>query len=444
MAKDYSRIKKLSEHEENHSFLAESLLVPNCNKTDCNRLTMFISELAQAVVLNEADIPLVQSGFEAQVGEYTIDGYQKLEGTYTVLAKIPKNKMNYLLLVRNDDTGIISFVKRSECSHFTEHYGCKYDNEVIDNKYPGDKINNEILYRSNSYDNDGNFMYGRNMKTCYMTYKNLTYEDPIVISESAAKKLSYSNVYKVKISVNDNDLLLNIYGGESDEEDDLFTTKETYKAFPDIGEYVNERGILAVRRRIAYNKMLKNLKNEKLKEIEPDDTSFYIHGQVVDINVYSNMTEEVLSAQRYNNQVYDLVVEDKKYRKGIVDKVEEYRKTYGDESIHPELIALYNQCKQVIENESKDDESKRNMWVYESNEFKGYILEFTILEYFPLTVGSKLANRYGGKGVVSRILPDDEMPIIESGPFKGERPELIQNSLGVLNRLIPSIGGNIQ
>jgi len=41
-------------------------------------------------------------------------------------------------------------------------------------------------------------------------------------------------------------------------------------------------------------------------------------------------------------------------------------------------------------------------------------------------------------------LPDDEMPIIESGPFKGERPELIQNSLGVLNRLIPSIGGNIQ
>lgn len=43
-----------------------------------------------------------------------------------------------------------------------------------------------------------------------------------------------------------------------------------------------------------------------------------------------------------------------------------------------------------------------------------------------------------GKGCVSAILPDEEMPEIEEGPFKGTRADIIVNSLGVVNRKNPS------
>lgn len=51
-----------------------------------------------------------------------------------------------------------------------------------------------------------------------------------------------------------------------------------------------------------------------------------------------------------------------------------------------------------------------------------------------MQVADKLANRYGGKGVVGKILPDDEMPQGADGkPF-----ELLLNPLGVISRLNPA------
>src|SRR5690606_5730136 len=62
------------------------------------------------------------------------------------------------------------------------------------------------------------------------------------------------------------------------------------------------------------------------------------------------------------------------------------------------------------------------------------IIRFLLLKEQNLVVGSKLVNRYGGKGVISQILPDEEMPITEDG----RRAEIILNPLGVISRLNPS------
>lgn len=49
----------------------------------------------------------------------------------------------------------------------------------------------------------------------------------------------------------------------------------------------------------------------------------------------------------------------------------------------------------------------------------------------PLTVGDKLTNRHGAKGVISRIVPVEEMPRLADGT----RVEVILNPLGVIRRL---------
>ena len=52
-----------------HSFLAEELLIPNANKADASRLNMVDSHLSQLMVLDKTELPLVFTGFENQVGE---------------------------------------------------------------------------------------------------------------------------------------------------------------------------------------------------------------------------------------------------------------------------------------------------------------------------------------------------------------------------------------
>lgn len=49
---------------------------------------------------------------------------------------------------------------------------------------------------------------------------------------------------------------------------------------------------------------------------------------------------------------------------------------------------------------------------------------------FPVQLGDKITTRYGCKGVVSRIVPDEEMPCLEDG----RRIQVIQSPLAVLNR----------
>ena len=70
-------------------------------------------------------------------------------------------------------------------------------------------------------------------------------------------------------------------------------------------------------------------------------------------------------------------------------------------------------------------------WRFEGKSFDSFKIRFTILKENPLTVGAKLTGRYGNKGVVSIIAPDDEMPIT----VDGKRADVCLNPLGVLNRL---------
>lgn len=53
----------------------------------------------------------------------------------------------------------------------------------------------------------------------------------------------------------------------------------------------------------------------------------------------------------------------------------------------------------------------------------------TIESTYPMTVGDKLAGRYGNKGVVSKILPDDQMPKVD-----GQPSDLIMSPIGVAGR----------
>ncbi len=63
------------------------------------------------------------------------------------------------------------------------------------------------------------------------------------------------------------------------------------------------------------------------------------------------------------------------------------------------------------------------------------IARFTIEEERALEIGDKLSNRHGGKGVVSAIVADDQMPCFIDASGQHRPTEIILNPLGVLARL---------
>jgi|GEM_PF-1995874 len=427
---DLNKINQ-EEYHNNHKFLAEPLLVPNANKTDSNRLQMFTSHISQCIPLQGAEPPLVFTNFEDQVGKHST-GYKMLEGNYKIIEKIVKNKFNYDLVILNQDTGEYDMVSRHEHHWLTEHYGYKFNNEVIDGLKKGQEISGKtVLYKNNNYDEEMNFQYGVNLNAIYLAYDNKTYEDAIPISESAGKKLCSHSVKKVMISVNTNDILVNVYGDE-----------DNYKCFPDIGEEIDEQIILS-RRRINYEKLLFELKN--LSEIRESDDTFYSSGQIVDINIYNNQSLEVLEDQDYSKQILKYIRKQNEYYKGIVRALKNIVEGKEENKISQNLLYNYNRAKMILD--------EGNTFTYQNNKFDNYIIEFSILEDEPVKEGSKLTGRYGNKGIISekgsnegseyqelkfKVLPDIEMPVIAEGPFKGQRAEIVLNPLGVYNRMNPS------
>lgn len=361
----------IKQFEGKHNFLAESLLSPNMNKCDCNRLQMFNAHIAQCIQLEDPQPPLVFTRFENQVGKYS-SGYKRLKGNWKVIKKIHKNKYNYVMIVQNLDTEEYDIVFRQEAQWLTEHYGCKINNYAIDKLQEEDEINNKILYKDRNYDRNMNFQYGTNLNACFICYKGLTNEDAIVISETTAKRMSSYFVNKVQIPVNTNDILINYMG-----------SKKFYKCFPDIGEEV-KGGKVAIERRINYDNIITDLKD--LQEIRDNDTVFYSEGTVIDINIYCNSDYTVMENQEYNKQVYAYIMKQRRYYEEFVDFLNPIIEGKKTSNYSTELLYYYNRYKALLNNEKFN---------YQGKKFDNYIIEFTILEELPVSVGSKISGRYG-------------------------------------------------
>lgn len=417
---DFVEIEK--GHEYKHDFLAESILTPGVNMTDCNRLQMFNSHIAQTIQIEGSEPPLFFTNFENQVGEYST-GYKKLEGSWEVIDKITKNHYQYILLMRNTKNGMYDILFRNETEWFTEHYGSKLNNSVFDSLEKGDIVEDEILYKDNNYDDEMNFKYGTNLNAVYMAYGGKTNEDAVVVSKSTAEKMSTYFINKVMVSVNTNDLLINLYGNN-----------KKYKSFPDIGEDVIN-GRLLSRRRVAYDKVMSDLKD--LRKVLTTDDTYYVDGKVIDINVYCNSDINILKERDRTYQVYKYLEDQRTFYESFVDRLKNIVEGKNKKKYTQNLLYYYNRYKMFL------DDKK---CVYQGKLFDNYIIEFTVLERRPLLIGSKTTGTYGNKGVVSLILPDDEMPHItkiDGKPVREDtnvnlRADVILNPLGVINRLNPS------
>lgn len=406
----------------NHKFMAMEVLCPNADKTDSNRLYMFgSSHIAQAANLATPEVPIIFTNFENEVGKYSDLGFTTAKEDMEVISKITKNENVYYLLVHYLESDTYDIIERRKEFWLTEKYGYTINNEYMDSLVPEDKVEQGTkINKCFNYDENDNFMYGTNLRTIYYTEKCKTLEDPMVVSSSAAEKLKSYTVESVTTVLNNNDLLLNI----SDDPD------TEYKTFPGINEKISN--FLCIRRRINQNKLY-SFDDLTINSLRADDEKFYAEGDIVDIDIYSNIEEKDLEGN-YNKQIRSLIKKRKKFNSDFIKATEDIliNKYEGCSS---QLIQMYNRIKM------EQDQIK---FSYENSIFDGIVIKFSILKENHLVRGSKLSGRYGNKGVISEIMEDkndivviddSQMPIIKSGPFKGLRAEVCLNPLGIIGRL---------
>lgn len=365
------------EEKQTHDFLAEELLVPNCNKNDTQRIQMFTNHINQAVVLINGEIPKVFTRFENQIGDVS-SSYIQMKEDCNVIKVIARNARRYSVIVQYKESKKVDVIQLTTSTNLTEDYGFKNDIPELEDWESITEIGkNTVLSSSTAYDACMNLKYGVNLKTVYYCNAGMTFEDSIVISESAAKKLTHATVSKYQIPVNSNDLLLNLYGD-----------KDHYLGLPKIGEEIKD-GILCGRRRMVNMTMASQLNDEALCKIMSTDSIYYGHGVVDDIFVYCNRDAEDLNDPVYE-QLRDIIFRQEAYDEELVKTLDPYR---DQGLLTADAAFAYTRAKDSI----NTDDSPRKKWLSE-NSFDNMVVEVTVVDERPAMIGSKITNRYGGKG----------------------------------------------
>ena len=216
----------------------------------------------------------------------------------------------------------------------------------------------------------GEIALGRNMLIAFMTWEGYNYEDAVLISEKVVKEDIYTSIH------------IKVY--ECEARETKLGPEEITADMPQIGDdqkkYLDENGIIMVGAEVKAGDILVGKVTPK-GDKENDN--------------YQELLNAFMGPMANDTKNTPLRVPHGEG--GVVVKVEQYDRENSEELANGVL---------------------KKVCVYVAQKRK-------------LSVGDKMAGRHGNKGVVSRILPEEDMPYMPDGT----PVEIVLNPLGVPSRM---------
>jgi DNA-directed RNA polymerase subunit beta len=234
----------------------------------------------------------------------------------------------------------------------------------------GDKVNKGDVLVDTSTSDNGEIALGQNMLVAFMSWSGNNYEDAIILSERVVKNSKFS-------SINIEEFVVNV-------RDTKLGPEVTTCDIPNVGEA-----------------KLKNLAEDGVvrvgAEVRPGDI---LVGKISPKGETQLTPEERLLRSIFGEKARDVKDTSKRMeggKRGRVISVKIFSRERGDK--------------------------------LESGIIKKIYIE--VAELRNVSVGDKLAGRHGNKGVISRILPEEDMPYMEDGT----PVDVILTPLGVPSRM---------
>ncbi len=459
-------------------------LIPFLEHDDANRALMGSNMQRQAVPLLRPQAPVVGTGLEARVAKDSRT-LINAEGNGTV--EYVDAQEIHIRYDRNDNDRLVSFdddVKAYKLTKFkkTNQNTCINLKPIVTK---GQRVEKGQVLCEGYATEDGELALGRNLKVAFMPWQGYNFEDAIVISErvvsqdlftslhieefelevrdtkrgeeeltadipnvseEATKDLDENGIIRVGAEVGEGDILIGKITpkGESDPSPEekllraIFGDKAgdvkdaSLKTPPSIKGVVIDTKLFSrakkmskeVERKalekleVAHDRNIKILKDrlvEKLFTIVNGKTSQGIYNVYKELLVAkgAKFTQKILTDLDYNN-------------------VNPTGWTTDDDKNDMIKLALHNYNIKV--NEELGAFKREKFAISVGDELPSGIVQMAkvyVAKKRKLKVGDKMAGRHGNKGIVARIVRDEDMPFLEDGT----PVDIVLNPLGVPSRM---------
>jgi len=441
-------------------------LIPFLEHDDANRALMGSNMQRQAVPLLVAEPPIVGTGLEKEVAA------------------------NSSMVVRARRAGKVTFVDATRIEIGNDIYHLKkyqgLNERTCLNQRPiiniGDKVEKGQIIADGASTHLGELALGRNVLVGFMSFDGFNYEDAIIISEELVKQDVYTSIHIEEFDVEIRETKL---GREEFTRDIPNVSEKALRNLDEtgivnVGTYVRPGDILVGK--VSPKSKTELTPEEKLlhaifgragEDVKNDslEVSSGVEGIVIDTQKFSRRMS--LSEEERKNFERDLKQVETEGNKEISNAfaafAEELEKAIGgkltdedgtpltggqdpkyiaekaqtfnlsrllnrlDAGLHAEVKKVYKNLWPSVE-DALDIRDRQLNSMKRGDELRSGVLQMVkvyIATKRVISVGDKMAGRHGNKGVISKILPVEDMPFLPDGtPI-----QIMLNPLGVPSRM---------
>jgi DNA-directed RNA polymerase subunit beta len=441
-------------------------LIPFLEHDDANRALMGSNMQRQAVPLIKVDPPMIATGLEKDVGK------------------------NSGMVVKAKNGGTITFVdaQRIIIDNSDEYVLRKFaglNERTCLNQRPivkmGQKVKKDQIIADGPSTKHGELAIGKNALVAFNTFDGYNFEDAIVINERLVKDDVFTSIH--------------IDAFEVEVRETKLGREEFTRDIPNVSEKMlrnlDENGVIRIGARVGPGDILVGKVSPKSKtELTPEEKLLHaIFGRAGEdvkndsLEVPAGCEGVVIGASRFSRRQH-MNEEQKKQLKAQIDAYTQdmdnraialfkqmvgmVNDALGTPMVDPstrqkvgasdlpvvlmEQISTFDVKWMKGSKEAKDEAEKiyRQFWprilaikaekerkighMKRGDELPSGVLEMVkvyLATKRHLSVGDKMAGRHGNKGVIARIVPEEEMPFMEDGT----PVDVLLNPLGVPSRM---------
>ena len=462
-------------------------LIPFLEHDDANRALMGSNMMRQSVPLMKPESPIVGTGLENQVASDSrvllnaeTNGLVTYVDSEKIIIKYEKTSDEKLVSFDSDEIiyDLIKFRKTNQ--------GTCINLKPIVKK--GEKVKKGQVLCEGYATSNGELALGRNLKVAFMPWKGYNFEDAIVISEKVVREDFFTSIHideysldvrdtklgmeeltsdipnvsedatsdldengmiRVGAEVKSGDILIGKITpkGESDPTPEekllraIFGDKAgdvkdaSLKAPPSLKGIVIDkklftRTIKDKRRRTEDKELLKNL------ELKYDKIFDDLKSKLVE-KLYSMLSGKTCQGI-FNDLGEELIPKGKKYTQKVLNQVDDFSHLAQanwsvDKKINSLAKTLLHNYK-IKENDLQGMLRREKFTITVGDELPSGIMKLAkvyVAKKRKLKVGDKMAGRHGNKGIVARIVRQEDMPFLDDGT----PVDIVLNPLGVPSRM---------
>ncbi len=462
-------------------------LIPFLEHDDANRALMGSNMMRQAVPLLRPQAPIVGTGLEKQVARDSRI-LINAEGTGTV-EYVDANKIT-IKYDRSEDQDLVSFDTGTKTYNLTKFRKTNQSTTITLKPIVrvGDVVEKGQVLCDGYATENGELALGRNLVVAFMPWKGYNFEDAIVInekvvredwftsihvdeyslevrdtklgmeeltadipnvSEEATKDLDENGMIRIGAEVKPGDILIGKITpkGESDPTPE---EKLLRAIFGDKAGDVKDASLKADSslRGVVINKKLfsRNIKDKKkrseekikLEEIENTYKAKFDDLRNTLIEKLNILVSGKTSQGVKNDLDEEVIGKGVKFTQKLLTSVEDYVNISGSDwtvdADKNELIKQLIHNYKIKYNDIQGVKNREKFALSIGDELPAGIMKLAkvyIAKKRKLNVGDKMAGRHGNKGIVSRIVREEDMPFLEDGT----PVDIVLNPLGVPSRM---------